>query len=289
MIIDFHTHIFPPDVIDRREELLQRDRAFSLLYRDPRARMVTAEGLLGAMDRAGIEGAVACGFGWKDSGLRRATNEYLLEASVRHAGRLYPFTATPVGGGRGMVEEASLWLDRGMRGIGEVAFYVRGMTERAFGVMDGLAQLAQSYDVPLLLHVNEPVGHPYPGKIHVRLEALYRFVSRHQETKIVLAHWGGGLCLYELMPSVAKVCGMLYYDTAASPFLYRPMIYRIALEIVGPERVLFGSDYPLIAPSRYFEEMRSAGMPEEAVRRILGENASRVLSLRAASSWKARP
>ncbi len=240
--------------------------------------MATAESLLTAMERNGIGASVVCGFGWKDPGLRKMTNEYLLEAASSHPGKLYPFAVTPIGGEGGMVDEAHSWLERGMRGIGEVAFYVKGMTRNSYTMMDGLAELAGQYGVPLLIHVNEPVGHSYPGKIVIRFEALYQFLRRHQGVTVVLAHWGGGLLFYELMPSVAACTNNVYYDTAASPYLYRPMIYRIAVDIVSPDRILFGSDYPLISPSRYIKEMHAERLPELVLQRILGDNALRLLS-----------
>ena len=46
MIIDFHTHIFPPDVRDRREEYLRRDPTFAEMYGNPSAKIATAEDLL---------------------------------------------------------------------------------------------------------------------------------------------------------------------------------------------------------------------------------------------------
>ncbi len=50
MIVDFHTHIFPPDVIARRGELAIRDPWFGALYGNPRAKMATAGDLLASMD-----------------------------------------------------------------------------------------------------------------------------------------------------------------------------------------------------------------------------------------------
>ena len=70
----------------------------------------------------------------------------------------------------------------------------------------------------------------------------------------------------------------VYFDTAASPFLYDPAIYRSAVQIVGAEKILFGSDYPLIKPRRYFEEMKSSGLPRSEMKRICGDNAARMLN-----------
>ncbi|NVM25094.1 MAG: amidohydrolase, partial [Desulfobacterales bacterium] len=45
MIIDFHTHIFPPEVRDKREEFFDHEPAFKLLYSVPGSKLAGAEGL----------------------------------------------------------------------------------------------------------------------------------------------------------------------------------------------------------------------------------------------------
>jgi uncharacterized protein len=81
-----------------------------------------------------------------------------------------------------------------------------------------------------------------------------------------------------LKKEVPEVFRRVYFDTAASPYLYRPQIYRLAAEMVGPEKILFGSDYPLLRPTRYLKEMEEANLPEDWRRMILGENLARLLS-----------
>ena len=81
------------------------------------------------------------------------------------------------------------------------------------------------------------------------------------------------------MPEIHKITGNVFYDTAASPFLYHHKIYQVALNIVGEERILFGSDYPLLSPNRYFKEME-ASIPSEAARKkITGDNARSLFGL----------
>jgi len=82
-----------------------------------------------------------------------------------------------------------------------------------------------------------------------------------------------------LMPEVAKAMTNVYYDTAASPFLYSKRIYRIVSEIVGAEKIIFGSDFPLVRPRRYFQELEESGLSEEDQKKILGLNFSRLLNL----------
>jgi predicted TIM-barrel fold metal-dependent hydrolase len=75
---------------------------------------------------------------------------------------------------------------------------------------------------------------------------------------------------------VARAAAAVLYDTAASPYLYRPLIYALALKVIGPDRILFGSDYPLLPPERYFSEMSRARLPGLVQAQIKGGNARRL-------------
>ena len=86
--------------------------------------------------------------------------------------------------------------------------------------------------------------------------------------------------MYELLKKESReVLSRVAYDTAASPFLYDPAIYAVAVQIIGARRILFGSDYPLLSPDRYFEEMAAAGLTEEEQCWIKGRSASEWLRL----------
>jgi hypothetical protein len=138
--------------------------------------------------------------------------------------------------------------------------------------------------IPLLLHTNETLGHLYPGKGSTPLERFYELILSFPNLLILLAHWGGGLPFYELMPEVAKAMTHVYYDTAASPFLYSKKIYAVVSQMVGAEKILFGTDYPLISPQRYFRELEKSGLPEEDRAKILGLNFSNLLESKRNSS-----
>jgi hypothetical protein len=47
--------------------------------------------------------------------------------------------------------------------------------------------------------------------------------------------------------------------------------------MVGPDKIIFGSDYPLLPVSRYLKEMEDAGLPEDWQEKILGGNLARLL------------
>ncbi|MGB5991237.1 MAG: amidohydrolase family protein, partial [Desulfobacterales bacterium] len=131
-----------------------------------------------------------------------------------------------------------------------------------------------------LIHTNEPVGHLYPGKTPNTLKQIYNLITRFSENKIVLAHWGGGIFFYNLLKKEVKErLKNVYFDTAASPFLYHLEIYRYAVEIAGLDKILFGSDFPLLKPARYFKELENAGLAKTQIDAISGLNAAKLLKL----------
>lgn len=279
MIVDAHVHIFPPLFREDRERLFPGEPAFELLYRPPNARLAGCEALIQDMDRAGVDRAVVFGFPWERKETYQRHNDYILEAVTRYPDRLAGLACFSLSA-EGCAREADRCLDAGLAGVGELAVYDAGFSASALPKLADVMSICAERDAPLLLHTNEPVGHVYPGKTAMALAELYAFLKTYPENRLILAHWGGGLFFYGLMKKeVRDVLKNVWFDTAASPFLYTPDIYRVAMDIVGYERILFGSDYPLIQPGRYFRELEQAGLPAEAVRGIIGENAASLFGL----------
>ena len=119
-----------------------------------------------------------------------------------------------------------------------------------------------------------------PGKSPITLLQIFNLVRRFKENKIVLAHWGGGIFFYHLLKKeVKESLENIWFDTAASPFLYDPSIYQYAKNLAGLDKILFGTDYPLLRPKRYFKEMEEAALNDEEKKAICGENAKLLLGL----------
>lgn len=273
MIIDVHTHIFPPDVIERREMYAKRDSSFDFIYGNPKSKMVTCEGLIEEMDVAGVDISVVCGFPWRSIDMCRQHNTYMMDAVAAYPERLVGLaTANPVAG-KACDTELERAFAGGLKGVGEISADAQGFRLDDPQTTGRIASAVEEAGLFLLLHANEEVGHFYPGKTPTTPTAVYKFLEKFGDVTTVLAHWGGGLCFYELMPEVAKVTSSVYYDTAASPFLYRPDVYRVAVEIVGAGRILFGTDYPLLRMRRHLDELDTSGLAPDVKEGILGKNA----------------
>jgi uncharacterized protein len=279
MIIDCHTHIFPDEVRNDRIAYCEKDEAFSSIYRDVKAKLSGVEELIASMDQAGVERSVICGFSWQRPSLCRFHNQYLLEAASRYPDRLIVFLSLLFSEPDWSARELEEGIRGGAKGVGEIAFYQGEMTSRDIRLAKPLLTLMERDRTPLLLHTNERLGHPYPGKGMTPVERFYELALASPGLPIILAHWGGGLLFYELMPEGGKALKNVYYDTAASPFLYSRKIYPAACEIVGSRKILFGTDFPLIRAGRYFKEMEESGLSKEDRADILGLNAMRLVGL----------
>ncbi|MGQ9627429.1 MAG: amidohydrolase family protein [Anaerolineae bacterium] len=288
MIVDFHTHIFPPEVIERKEEFLEKDRWFEKLYASPKARLITAEKLIAEMDRAGVDKAVTFGFAWADMGLCRMSNDYVLEAMACCPERLIGFASLNPAKGEKAIREAVRCAEMGMLGLGELMPDGQGFRLDDEKAMAPVVEVALSYGLVIQSHTSEPVGHFYPGKGETTPESVARFAQLFPEVKLVCAHWGGGLFFYELMPEMKSLLRNVYYDTAASLLLYRDKIFPLAAEIAG-DKILFGTDYPLIGQRLFLRRIEKSGLSPAARSKLLGENAAWLLNMesrRTRKAWK---
>jgi predicted TIM-barrel fold metal-dependent hydrolase len=279
VIIDFHTHIFPPWLREGRDEYIKLDPCFSLLYSQPKARMATAEELLASMDEAGVGLSVVLNIGWVNHEFCVKTNDYILDSVSRYPTRLVGFCAIQPRAVDAAVAELERCAKAGAKGIGELRSDVQGFDLTDKTTMEPLVDAALKHDLIFLTHSSEPVGHEYPGKGSITPDILYSFIAGFPNLKLVCAHWGGGLPFYALMPEVAEALADVFFDTAATVFLYKPEIFEQISHIIDSDKILFGSDYPLMHQNRVLAQIQSAQLPEEDKARILGGNAQKLLCL----------
>jgi predicted TIM-barrel fold metal-dependent hydrolase len=279
VIIDFHTHVVPPAIKEKRDKYLGRDACFSLLYAEPKARLITAEELITAMDEYEIDKSVILNLGWTSHELCVKTNDYILESIDRFPNRLIGFCAIQPLAGDEAIIEMQRCARNGAKGIGEMRPDIQGFDFKDNSVMKPVIEAVIQHSLIFLIHASEPVGHQYFGKGRITPEVIYPLIVNFPDLKLVCAHWGGGLPFYALMPEVGEALSNVYFDTAATPFLYKPQIFKQVADIIGSDKILFGSDYPLLSPKRIIDQLESVGISQQDRVKILGGNAQRLLSL----------
>jgi predicted TIM-barrel fold metal-dependent hydrolase len=278
MLIDFHTHIFPPQIKNNREKYLKCDPIFGLLYSNPQAKLADADDLIASMNKQAVDISVVLNIAWQSPDLCRETNYYILESVSRFPDRLIGF---------GMIAQESLQLALkeiefcaryGLKGIGEIRPSKRELHNLAF--WNPVVTKMIENNLILVTHSSEPLGHDYTGKGDITPDLLFSYITEFQGLKLICAHWGGGLPFYALMPEVKKSLENVFFDSAASPYLYAPEIYKCAAELVGTEKILFGTDYPLLSAQRYLKEIDSLNLDLRIKKQILSENAKKLLGIK---------
>jgi predicted TIM-barrel fold metal-dependent hydrolase len=280
MLVDFHVHVTPPEIRAHWQKYAEKEPYFALLAQNPRNSYASAEEVITALDDSQFDRAVIFGFAFKDQGLCRMVNDYVIEKARAFPERLTGFMAvSPCAAGMG--QEIDRCYRAGLRGVGEIYPDGQGLNIDDAHETRAFTGACIERNIPLIVHSNEPVGHFYAGKNTIGLQKIERFIENSQGLNIILAHWGGGLLFYESMPELRKKFRTVYYDTAATPFLYDAGIYQAALAIGLEEKIVFGSDFPLLPPSRYIGQMEA--LPYKARELIMGGNA---LNVSGADIWR---
>ncbi len=249
------------------------------MFNDTAALTASSEDLITEMDNAGVDVSVALGYGWTDQDAARLSNDYLLAAAAEFPGRIIPYCSVDPSWGDAALREVERCLSFGARGIGELHADTQGWSPEQAEGLSGVVALASEAAVPVLVHASEPFGHSYPGKGATTPERLLTLAVAFPDVAFIFAHFGGGLPFYALMPEVAETLSNVYFDSATTPFLYRPDVYAVSAAAAGSDRILFGSDFPLIRQGRAIRGVRGSGLNDADIDRVLGGNVVDLLAL----------
>ena len=245
------------------------------------------EKMIADMDAAGVEKSVLLGWYWEQSETCFLHNQWHAKWIKKDPERFITFAAVnPLAGNQG-IEDLKRARDLGFRGIGEIMPKVQG-----FSMSDPswqkIVEFAIDVEWPVNFHVSEPVGHRRPGRLPTPFEDFQWLAETYPELKIILAHWGGLLPFHELNPYIHTTFANVWYDVAASPLLYDSRIFRTVIDVIGADKVLYGSDYPLLLyPSvqtepnfvTYLQDIQTLGLNKNEGEKILGGNFLRLLGL----------
>ena len=292
MRIDCHVHFTPPSLRDDFSHYEQTEPYWALLAKPKSGKpglqdWVTPEQMIADMDKAGIDQVVLLGEPLASHENCVERNNIALQLVNRYPERIIAFAIIQPLAGQKAIGEVKRCLDGGMRGLGEMGHYCGGYRFNSKEFLN-VVEVCVQYQVPINLHSNEEIGHFYFGKSTIPLRDYYQLACDVPELRIIMAHWGGGLFFYEMMPDVKKKLKNVFYDTAASPLLYpTDQIFPIALQILDHHKILYGSDYPLrICPAKqkvadfqpFLAEIDDLKLDEEKIEDIFGKNFLRLFS-----------
>ncbi len=293
IVIDSHIHHYPDELIqdpgawaDRYNEAHWRRLVVSDQSSASIQGWASTSKLLEDMDAAGVDKVVLQGWYWEHQDTCRFQNKWHIDCYKKYSKQIIPFACVQPRDGIKALDDLKWAYDQGASGIGEVFPAAQGFSMED-PVWLKIVEWAIKMCLPVTMHVTEPVGHDYLGRIESFLSDYFWLAQHYPELKLILSHWGGLLPFYELNPLVKKVFKNVYYDTAASPLLYNPKVYCAVIDVVGSSKILFGSDYPLkVFPKKQKEpdfinpiwEVREAVLGEVEYEKIMGLNFQNLLT-----------
>jgi predicted TIM-barrel fold metal-dependent hydrolase len=195
----------------------------------------------------------------------REGNDALAREISRHPDRLigYVSVPTPRLGQRGVQEVHRCYEKYGFRGMKIYSHPEASIAEPGTAV---LLEAAAEYDMPILAHTTPD-------------ECDY-LMTQVPQARLLMAHMGGHPYAYgdwHRAVMVAKKHPNLLIDTASSQ-IDNGMLEHAVAEL-GPEKILFGTDMPLLDPHTQLAKVTGANISAEAKRLILGGNVARLLGL----------
>jgi hypothetical protein len=138
--------------------------------------------------------------------------------------------------------------------------------------------------LPALFHTGHSgIGSGLPGGGGIRLKysnpmCVDDVAVDFPELTIVLAH--PSFPWQEEAISVALHKSQVYIDLSGwSPKYFPPVLVQYANTLLK-DRVLFGSDYPMVTPDRWIADFERADFKDEVRPLILKENAAKLLGLK---------
>jgi predicted TIM-barrel fold metal-dependent hydrolase len=216
------------------------------------------------------------------TGRPRIANEEVAESCAAHADVLVPFASVDPHKGRAGVREARrLVTEYGVRGF---KFHpsLQGFSpddRMAYPLYEAIEELG----VPALFHTGQTgIGAGVPGGGGIRLKhsdpmLVDDVAVDFPELRIILAH--PSFPWQDEALAVATHKPYVYIDLSGwSPKYFPPQLVRYANTLLK-DKVLFGSDYPVITPDRWLADFAALDIRPEVRPRILKENAARLLGL----------
>ena len=246
MIIDTHAHIGRGEKLD---DTYQVDQSVDLL--------------LEQMAEAGVDKTCIMPVAYADY---EFAIEEIREAVAAHPEKLIGYARVNLNDEeRAFAQLRRAFEDYGFRGVKIHTGLGDGFPTRRF------LELMSEYGKPLLLHTRAEAEY---------IDSLTHIARTYPKVPVILGH-GGGFATYS--PGFVKLCALeakeipnLYLDTA---FVLLHQWIAMAVEICGPEKVLFGTDAPGMHPAITLKQIELCHFSDSERALILGGNARKLLGL----------
>lgn len=280
VLIDFHVH--PPTKEFLVDSLGIYGRQTFQYFKIP-FKLETIENMLEEFDSAGVQKMVL--FAWDAEtrkGLPKTSNDYIAEIVEKYPDRFIGFASVDPHKGRLAEKE----LERAVKDLSLKGLKFQQSVQEFYPndkKFYPLYSKAEELKIPVVFHMGATgIGSGIPGGGGFRLKytrPIYvdDVAVDFPELTIVCAHpaWPW----HDEALAIALHKSNVYIDLSGwSPKYIPESVIRYATTILS-DKTLFGTDYPFIKPNRWLRDFRALNIKPDVERKILGENAKKILGL----------
>jgi uncharacterized protein len=215
------------------------------------------------------------------------SNEEIAESAAGHADVLIPFASIdPARGAAGVRSARRLVEQHGVRGF---KFHpsLQGFEPNDRRVYPLYAEI-EALGVPVLFHTGQTgIGAGLPGGRGIKLRysdpmLIDDVAADFPALTVIMAH--PSVPWQDAALSIATHKANVFIDLSGwSPKYFPAQLVQAANGRLA-DKMLFGSDYPLIRPQRWIRDFQQLGIKDEIQPLIMKENAVRALGLRKVSA-----
>ncbi len=224
------------------------------------------ETLLAEMDEAGVEKAIICAIGSHLVINNEEGNDFISGVVKKHPDRFLGFASVNPWYGEKAVEE----LKRSITGLGLSGLKLHPVLQGfqanekiVFPVIEEAIRLG----VWIYIHSGTPV-------CSLPLQIL-ELAQKYPEAKFIMGHMGGADFFLDVPEPCAKVSNV-YLETSLT---CHPVFVKEAIEKLGSERVMFGSDSPTSDMKTEIEKIKVLNLSDKELNNVLWRNAHRLFGL----------
>lgn len=281
MIIDFHTHTFPEQIVKRAIAKLSESAHIKNYLAG------TVDDLKSSMRSAGIDYAVLLPVVTKPShqeDINRTailTNEAFEETGILSFGGIHPDNDNY----RQILRELAA---HGVRGIKLHPVF----QETYFDDIRYLRIIECACENGLIILTHAGYDISFPNQDFVTPDRIGKVLKQLHPDKLVLAHMGGFSCWNQAEELLSSYDVFLDTSFSLTPLRsntgeagdtpYRPLDHSAFLRMVktfGANRILFGSDSPWADLEESLACIRQSGLSPLEIQDILGNNAAKLLGI----------
>lgn len=276
MIIDAEVHLLHPEACHPGFAMASDEPVRKAIHAHPDFSMLgdlmSVEALIQSMDQHHIKWSFIMGLAWRDAGIQRENNQFILACVNKYHERLRGFYILDFANPTNAIKQINHIDGRKIIGAKIIPGWQGCKIDDP--ALQPVFNELKDRNLPLMVHTD----HLHQSPDGDTPQRFFQMIKNNPGLKIFAPHMGGGIFLYSLLESVRKIMQNTIFITSVSSTM---QMVEMAAKVI-PEQIAFGTDYPFNhchAQGKLIKEIEAMNIPHAVKKNILAETVLRTFQL----------